>query len=441
MKFQNGELRTLNGVSYHIQERLGRGAVSDVYLALLDSDAEARVVVKVVRDDATDDPLKVEALQCEADTLSLLNRAEDLQWIGLPDARARFSHAQKTTVQRKVIALLDTGELAPGQPLVVQEIAPPAFERFAVETPADEARLFKIAQATLDVLALAHHNDLSLKDFEPTTKGDRIRLQWLDDMQQTFALKVIDWNITGGPELMAQDLFYFGGHLYYWLTGRHVYVDSEGRTPASLGTGNPAWGTLTAGTRQLVAKLLHRDPQRRYTSVDVLAADVAWWNDILAQIGASSVFRRLDDRLWQARPAGRYDRVQAIADLALRLNPPADARQSFEQSLKQAQDELDKENWQPIAHAQVTLGTRAYEKAALEFAQQLKILPPESEAARLARIYQSLAGTGALLKQHYQGADERRSPEWETLETRAIPALVQRHWQEAQSAFNEVKRQ
>lgn len=440
MKLQNGETLLLNGVHYQIQERLGRGAVSDVYPALLDGVTEARVVVKMVRDDAGDDPLKMEALQCEADTLSLLNRAEDPQWIGLADARARFRQVQKTIVQRKVIALLDAGELAPGQPFVVQEIAPAAFERFTIETPADEARLFRIAQATLDVVALAHHNDLSLKDFEPATKGDRIRLQWLDDAQQTFALKVIDWNITGGPELMAQDLFYFGGHLYYWLTGRHVYVDSEGRTPANLGTGNPAWGTLTAGTRQLVAKLLHRDPQRRYASVDVLAADVAWWNEILAQIGASSVFRRLDDRLWQARPAGRYDRVRAIADLALRLNPPADARQSFEQSLKQAQDELDKENWQPIAHAQVTLGTRAYEKAALEFAQQLKILPQESEAARLARIYQSLAGTGALLKQHYQGADERRSPEWETLETRAIPALVQRRWQEAQSALNEVKR-
>ena len=202
--------------------------------------------------------------------------------------------------------------------------------------------------------------------------------------------------------------------------------------------GNPAWDTLAAGTRQLVGKLLHRDPKRRYTSVDVLAADLAWWNEVLAQIGADNIFRRLDDRLWQARPAGRYDRVLAIAGLALQLSPPADARQSFEQSLKQAQEELDKENWQPIATAQVTLATRAYEKAVHEFEQQCDILPRGSEAVRRANIYLLLAGVGKLLRLLYQGMDERTSPEWKALEKRAIPALVQRRWTEAENALAEA---
>ena len=207
MKFQNGETLTLNNVCYHIKERLGRGAVADAYLAQLDGTDDAHVVIKVVRDDEADDPSKAEALQCEADTLVTLNQAEDPEWSAQATVWARFRRAQQTTLRRQVIALLDAGEIAPGQPYVVQEVAPPAFERFDVQTLANEAQMLKIAQAALDVVALAHHQGLSLKDFEPGTKGDRFRLQWLDAEQQTFSLKVIDWNITGGPELMVQDLF------------------------------------------------------------------------------------------------------------------------------------------------------------------------------------------------------------------------------------------
>ncbi len=439
MKFYDGEVITFNTARYRVQgERLGRGAVSDVYLALLDGIENARVVLKVVRDDAADDMGKAEALQREAEVLTQLNQAEDDGWRRLADATSRYRRAQESASKRCIIALLDTGDIAPGQPMVVQEIAPPALERFDVTAPADERRVFAIAQAIVDVIAVAHRAGMSLKDFEPATKGDRFRVQWLDETHQNFTFKMIDWNITGGPESMAQDLFFFGGHLYYLLTGRHVPLDAEGRPPANLGMGNPAWEKLTAGSQQIVAKLLHRDAKRRYPQIEGLAADVAWWNDVLAQIETSGVFRRLDDRLWQAKPAARYDRVLAIADLALRLNPPADTRQSFEQSRKQAHDELDKENWLPIAQALVTLGTRAYEKADQEFAAQIRILPAESEAARLAHIYQQLAKTGRLLKDHYQGADERRTPEWEALETRMVKAMVERRWQDAQIALAEV---
>ncbi|HQE91280.1 MAG TPA: hypothetical protein PLH19_00205 [Anaerolineae bacterium] len=441
MKFYDGEVITFNTARYRVQgERLGRGAISDAYLALLDGIENAQVVLKIVRDDAADDIGKAAALQREAQVLTQLNQAEDDTWQRLPDAMSRYRRTQETASKRRIIALLDTGDMAPGQPLVVQEIAPPTLERFDVTSPADERRVFAIAQAVVDVIALTHHSGMSLKDFEPATKGDRFRVQWLDEEHHDFIFKMIDWNVTGGPESMAQDLFFFGGHLYYLLTGHHIPVDAEGRPPANLGMGNLGWSNLTAGSRQIVARLLHRDVKRRYPQIEVLAADVAWWNDVLAQIETSGVFRRLDDRLWQAKPAARYDRVLAIADLALRLNPPADARQSFEQSRKQAHDELDKENWLPIAQALVTLGTRAYEKADQEFAAQLKILSPESEAARLATIYQRFARVGQLLKLQHQGADERRTPEWEVLESRMIKALVERRWQDAQGALAEVIR-
>lgn len=441
MKFHDGQAVILNTNRYRVQgERLGRGAVSDVYLALLEDIDDAHVVLKVVRDDATDDIDKAEALQHEAEVLIQLNQVEDETWQHLPNAISRYHQAQETTSKRRIIALLDTGNIAPGQPLVVQEIAPPALERFEITALADEHRVFAIAQAIVDVLALTHRAGMSLKDFEPTTKGDRFRVQWLDEEHQDFTFKMIDWNITGGSEAMAQDLFFFGGHLYYLLTGRHIHLDTEGRPPANLSIGNPGWQTLTAGSQQIVAKLLHRDTRRRYAQVEALADDITWWSDALAQVETSGVFRRLDDRLWQAKPASRYDRVLAIAELALRLDPPADTYQSFEQSRRQAREELDKENWQPIAQAQVMLGTRAYEQADKEFAAQLRILSPESEAARLATIYQRLARVGQLLKAQYAGNDERRTPEWEALETRMIKALVERRWQDAQGALAEVVR-
>jgi len=440
MKLQDGELLTLQGTRYRIQKRLGRGAVSDVYLALLDDRPDWNVALKLVRDDSADDSLKIAALQREAEVLNVLNSAEDETWARISDPVARFHRALETTQQRRIIALLDAGEIAFDEPFVVQEVAPAVFERFDITTPTDEYHALAVAQAVAEALLLAHRRNLSFKDFAPDTKGDRLRLQWLDEQQQTFALKIIDWNITGGPEAMVQDLFFFGGHLYHLLTGKHVQLDKEEQPPVNLGMGNPAWERLTTGSRTLIAKALHRDPKKRYAQAEALLADVTWWRDTLAQIESSSVFGRLDDRLWKARSDGRYDRVLAVADLALHLNPSTDMQRSFEQSLKKAQVELDREIRLPIAEAQVALGTRAYEKAALEFARQLKTLPPESEAARLAQIYQQLAGVGDLLLRHYQGADERRSPEWESLETRVIPALVARRWQAAEAALAEVTR-
>lgn len=438
MKFSENQQIVLNGDRYRVQERLGRGAVSDVYLAFLNEMPDMEVVLKLVRDDAEGDPLKIAAMEREAEVLRVLNQAEDEVWSRMSDTAARLRRARETVTERRIIALLADGLVGPDQPFVVQEKAPPAFQRFAVESMDDEYRALTVVKAIAEAMALAHRHNLTFKDFAPDTKGDRVRLEWRDGMSPQFQLKLIDWNITGGPEDAAQDLFFFGGHMYYILTGRHVPLDKEGLPPINLGIANPAWGDLTAGSRQIISKALHRDPRRRYHRADELLADVSWWHDTLGQRETSSVFRRLDDRLWQAQPAGQYDRVFAIADLALRLDPPADVKQSFNHSLERARQELEKEIWLPIAEARASLGIRAYEKATRELAKQLKDLPPEGKAARVARIYQSLARVGGLLKEFFDGADERRTPEWDVLDTRAIPALVDCRWRDADAALTEV---
>jgi len=438
MKFEAGETVLLGATHYRILGHLATGAVADVYRATPVEFPDTEVIIKLVRDDAGPDPLRIEGIQHEAEVLTILNRAEDPRWPRSAGFAARLRRAQETTLQRRVVALLDSGEAAPQHPYLIQEKAPPPFERFPVESLADERRMLAVAQAVAGVIALAHRHNLALKDFEPHTKWDRICLRWLDDGER-FEVKIIDWDVTGGTEDMAQDLFFFGRHLYYFLLGHHLTLGEQEQPPANLGLGTPGWERLTQGSRQILQHLLHRDPRRRYQRAEAVEADLAWWVEVLRQTDAPNALDRLQERIWQARPQGRHDRVLAVADLALRLNPPVEMRGAFELWARQAREELEKGIWQPIAHARATLLTGAYEKAAGEFAQQLQALPPESEAARLARLYQRLAQAGALLKGVHQGADVRPTPEWEAL-NRAVGALVKRQWDEAQSAVLEAAR-
>lgn len=440
MRIEVGQTVLLGHTSYTVIEKLGSGAVTDVYRARL-AEVPTDVVVKVVRQDTTPDEeghRKVEGVRREAQVLTTLNQAENPLWssiVGIPD---RVRRVQQTVSQRLVVALFDSGEIAPDRPYLVQELAPPALERFDVETLADERRILSVVHAMARAMALAHQHNLALKDFDPRTKLDRVRVRWLDE-EDRFELKLIDWNVTGGTEDMPQDLFHFGGHLYYLLLGYHLVLDVAGCPPATLGLGVPGWEWLTEGSRQILQRLLHRDPARRYRRAAELEADLAWWLDALRQADTPNAVDRLQDRIWQARPQERHDRVLAVAELAQRLDLSTEARRMFELWADQARQELEKETWLPIADARVSLLSGAYMAAVEKFSTQLRQLDERSEAARMARLLRFLAKAGHLLKQASQGADIRPTAEWAAL-TRAANALVQRQWDEARTALLEVER-
>ena len=437
MRIEVGQPIVLGGVSYTLTEKLGSGAVSDVYRATL-AGVPTDMVVKVVRQDTTPDEegqRKIEGVRQEAQVLTTLNQAEDPMWDNIIGIANRVHRAQQTASQRLVVALFDSGEIAPDQPYLVQELTPPALERFDVETLADERRILSIAHAMTQAMALAHQHNLALKDFDPRTKLDRVRVRWLDE-EDRFEFKLIDWNVTGGPEDVPQDLFYFGGHLYYLLLGRHLVLDVAGRPPANLGLGVPRWDWLTEGSREILQRLLHRDPVRRYRRAVELEADLAWWLDALHQADTPNAVDRLQDRIWQARPQERHDRVLAVADLAQRLDLSTEARRMFELWADQARQELEKETWLPIADARVSLLSGAYMAAVEKFSTQLRQLDERSEAARMARLLRLQAQAGHLLKQANQGADIRPTDEWASL-TRAAQALLQRQWDAAQNALQE----
>lgn len=440
MKLDIDESITLREYQYRITERLGHGAVADVYLAtLIPQDprtASEQVILKVVRDETSLDEQRVAGIRREGKVLEILNQAEDEQWPPVEDGPVkRLQRAKMVAAERHVIALLDSGEID-GQPYLVQEQAPPAFDRIPVNTLADERRMLEVAKAIADVLVLAHRHNFTLKDFEPQTKWDRIRLRW-DTHQQRFDLKIIDWNITGGPEDIAQDLFFFGGHLHYFLLGDQVALDKDDRPPPNLDLGTAGWKQITEGSRQLLRQLLHRDPSRRYASAADVARDIAWWLDILYVLDQPNPEERFLEHLWQARTLGQHNRVLAVADLAIRLELSAQVRENIEQLVKQAREELEKEDWLLLAQARVILVTGNYTKAAEEFRRLLRDqnLPPE--AARKARLYGKLSLVGETLKRMTGQSDIRTSDTWAVV-TRGVEELSRQEWEKAQDAFREA---
>ncbi len=437
MSLSNDDTITLGNTKYHIERRLGQGAVASVYLASIVGEPDSQVVIKLVRGDAAEDPLKIEGLRREAEVLRVLNRAEDALWPAGESVVARLRRSRETKGERFIIALLDAGDQH-GQPFVVQEMAPPAIERFDVVDLDSERRMLGVMYALAQSMALAHRNGLAFKDFEPQTKVDRIRLNWLSDNQgNEFELKIIDWNITGGEKDFKEDLFLLGLHFYYFLVGRHLILGMDRRPPADLSALAPeAWKQLTEGTRIILSRLLLREESRRYQRIDEVVSELKWWLNALDLREKKNVFDRLQDKIWQVRPQGRHDRVLALADLGLRLSPPDYVEHSLKNFQEQAQKELDKEHWRPIASAYSTLLTgRAYARAVDEFADVVESLPEDGEPARLARIYLRLAQVGKLLRQDYEGEDIRHTGVWRSF-SRAVEQLKKRRWEKARDALN-----
>ena len=202
---------------------------------------------------------------------------------------------------------------------------------------------------------------------------------------------------------------------------------------------SPHWD-LTEGTQHILRRLLHRDTRRRYQQASDLKADLDWWLETLNLADTLYRLSRLQDRLWQARSQGHHHRAWAVARLALRLEPPPEIRQSFEEWERQAREELEKEDWRPLAGARATLLTGAYEKAAGEFNAQIGSQPPESETARLARIFHLLAQAGGRLKRVTEGADIRNTSEWMSL-SQGVTALVDRRWSDANRVLRQAMQQ
>ncbi len=434
MKFDSGETITLGNYRYTIQRKLGQGAISDAYLAvaLLDNDAP-QVVIKTP---VSDDPDIINQVRREIEVLSILNRAEMPHWPQQGSLPERLKLVGETAVSRLIIANLDTGQLDSGQPYIIQELAPPEFERFDIHDRADEIRMLTIIHAMSRAMALTHQKGFALQDFEPQTKGDRIRVSWLDDAQSELELKFTDWNITGVDKDIPQDMFMFGGHVYYLLLGRHLTLGDDKRPPINLSLGiENEWSKLTEGSRQIVQRLLNRDPKKRYITASELEADLSWWLETMRKSVLSDAHNRLNERLTNAQMSGDQKRVLAIADLALHSPMPEASRGIFEFYRDKAQEKIKNELLFPISAAISELargGTGGFTQAINGFQRALSQHDPQTEVAKLARIYLYLAQSGLLLTEQIK--DFSSSAVWRDLNS-ANAALRDGRWVEAETAL------
>lgn len=414
---QEEQILTLNQKRYRIVANIGGGAVAAVSVAVpLDSEDESQVIIKRLRPDDVN-PSKIEGMRREAEVLRVLNAAE----------------RHKPAAERLIVALLDSGDLAPNAPFVIQEMAPPAFIPFNIKSLGDERTMLAVALAVAEAMTLAHEHNFAFSDFNPDTKRDRIRLEGLEG-SDTFSLRVIDWNITGGPEDFAKDLLNLGGYLYYLFVGPRLEVK---KPTYDLLQSQADRDHLTEGTRQIIRRLLNLDPARVYRQITDVRNDLAWQHTIMVTAELPAPTRALRDAVLNARTSVRPDRVIAIADLAARLPISPDDVKMFADWSKKAFEDLEKQARVPLSDALLQLGSGYYEQAVQEFDEALRKLAPGGAPARHGRIYRLLARAGSELKEHSR--DPRQEKGWKELDA-AAEALEKREWKIARDAVYEATR-
>lgn len=425
MKLKIGQILDFKGYSYELRAQLGSGAVSDVYLAVLvGAEPPAEVAIKIVHEQAGPESRQAEGARAEAEVLTILNRTEDRLWASQTNPIARLNYAQKNPETRRIIGLLDSGPDDDGRIVQIQELAPPAFRRLTLQGIEQERALIGVAEAVARAIAHAHVQGFALKDFEPRgEKVDRIRVDWNAPKQ----VKIIDWNITAGPDATADekasDLLYLGGHLFYFFSGEQVEL--TGRAPDDLSI--PGWNMLHEGSRQIVRQLLNQ----RYRSAREVRDDLSWWLATLALRNTGEFERRV-------RLAGeRHDRKLAVADLALRLELGPAEREHFTQIAEQARRDLARANRVQLEQGFVNLRTGLYQKAVQEFERNLRDpqLPPE--LAQQARLYQLQAQFAIWLRDQAPGRNISRNPAWQ-LVNRAVEDIQRQQWQSALDALRDA---
>ncbi len=451
----DGQELVLGGVTYPAVRFLGAGAIAEVYGSRLNGH---EVAIKLLGSEPQSgtrfEPDSKEAAQLrhEADVLWQLNAAEIKKFADLNVALKRehsaygtdasqvrqvllerLELANSTARDRVIVALLDQGLDDTGRPWLVEELAPPAIEMKAVQGPADELRILEVMWRVAIGMALAHANRYALNpDFSLDTKADRIRVRWHGD---TPEVRLIDWNITGGPELFAKDLTYFGGHFYQLLLGRRLELNGEDRPLHALGLGSPVWNTLSAGCRGILERLLHPDPRRRYTTAAELQDDLGWLVEVYKLAHPVVQSGKLRERAVGILPQRRYDRLAAVCDLALRGQLSEDDSRAFLTLQEEARRGLAQVS-PALSKIKITLGAGSYRYAALDAERELEYLDPRSDQARQLRYIRLLAQVGQAMRD--QGIlNPSQAREWSALE-RGIQYLNDWMPVEAEEQFRSV---
>jgi tetratricopeptide (TPR) repeat protein len=265
---------------YRIEEKLGEGGMGAVYLAVRDDDQyRKKVAVKLIR------------------------RGLDAPWL-----IERFRHERQILASLEhphIARLLDGGNTEDGLPYLVMEFVEGEPITRYCETRklpvVDRIRLFR---QVCDAVSYAHRNLVIHRDLKPanilaTADGGPRLLDFgtakltgstePESPSHTVApMMTPDYaspeQVRGEPVTTASDVYSLGVILYELLCGRKPY-ETQGNAALALErviTGDEPKAPSTVSQRRelrgdldrIVLMAMHRDPARRYGSVDQLSEDL-----------------------------------------------------------------------------------------------------------------------------------------------------------------------
>jgi serine/threonine protein kinase/tetratricopeptide (TPR) repeat protein len=305
--FQSENLQGARLGAWRVTKEIGRGGMGTVYLACRDDDQfRKHVAIKVVAHGV--------------DTAEMLNRFRHERQI--------LAHLDHPFIAR----LIDGGNTPQGSPFLVMEyVEGRPIDAYCNEQKLDVASQLRLFLKVCDAVSYAHRNLIIHRDLKPgnilvTSDGSPKLLDFgiakvLDEISggtAEHATRVLTPEY-GSPEqargeavTTATDVYSLGGVLYRVLTGVAPHavhdtsplaimcaiIEEDVRKPSDLRHG------LSADIDSILLKALHREPQRRYRSVDQFAGDIE---------------RLLQGRPVTARPdtvlyrAGKYVRRHVLA--------------------------------------------------------------------------------------------------------------------------------
>jgi len=315
---------------YRILRELGRGGMGTVYLAeRMDGLFDKRVAIKVVRRGM--------------DTEEILGRF-------------RAERQILATLEHPNIArLYDGGMTDDGRPYLVMEyVDGKRITDYVADRRLDPAARVALLREVAGAVSAAHRNLVVHRDLKPSnilvTDGGSTKLLDfgiakllsgdLQDRDQTIETNRVLTPTYASPEQVAgetittaSDVFSLGVVLHEMLTGHRplwrgedvvapsvmvstVWPNLDGREPAPSASSSPPNldrlpGVLRGDLDAILLKALERDPDRRYSTVDLFIDDLDRW------ASARPVHARAPSTAYRARRFVRRNRIAVGAAVAV----------------------------------------------------------------------------------------------------------------------------
>ncbi|HUM68671.1 MAG TPA: hypothetical protein PLK31_07475, partial [Chloroflexota bacterium] len=247
--------------SYRIDKYLGEGVTAEVYKATREDNGEV-VAFKILRPS-----LPAEIVQSFRDEAVILGELVQYSWQRYPNEPSlHIPRVLGRSKERETPEFL-VMEFVAGQPL--DELI---VTTQGLITTGREVEALIIARQVLQVLVVLHEDiRRSYTDFQLKN------IWWLSE--QSLA-KVMDWNHVSVrakegavPPDAVKDLIRFGAYLYQLLTGKGAFQTGESEAELAERAGDK-WQRISLGTRTILLKALHPNPQNRYQTTHEFLADI-----------------------------------------------------------------------------------------------------------------------------------------------------------------------